>query len=62
MVLKAHTIRLTVREGAGYPGQDAFVKVEIDGVQKYYRNTGKVGATLNQDYPKLQLYMIMVML
>ncbi len=40
---QAHTMRLTIREGAGYAGQDAFIKVEIDGVQKYYRNTGKVG-------------------
>ena len=53
LVLKTHTIRMTVREGAGYPGQDGFVKVEIDGVQKYLRNTGKIGSTLMGDYPKI---------
>ena len=50
-VLQSHTIRLTVREGAKYPGQKAFVKVEIDGVQKYLRDTGRVGATFNHDWP-----------
>ncbi|MGH2564442.1 MAG: hypothetical protein ACRDE5_08015, partial [Ginsengibacter sp.] len=44
LVNKTHTIRLTVREGAGYAGQDGFVKVEFDGVQKYFRNTGKIGS------------------
>jgi hypothetical protein len=50
---KTHTFRLTIKEGANYSGQDAFVKVEIDGVQKYYRNFGQVGNTLQRDYPKL---------
>jgi hypothetical protein len=50
---KTHTFRLTIREGASYPGQDAFVKVEVDGVQKYYRNFGQIGNTLQRDYLKL---------
>lgn len=53
LVNTTHTIRVTTRQGAGYPGQDAFIKVEIDGVQKYYRNTGQVGEDpLGEDYPK----------
>ena len=39
-------MRVTIRQGAGYVGQDAFIKVEVDGVQKYYRNTGKVGRNI----------------
>lgn len=49
---KAHTLRMIIREGKGYPGQDAFVKVEYDGVQMYYRDTGDVGRTWQRDYPK----------
>jgi major membrane immunogen (membrane-anchored lipoprotein) len=41
---KTHTIRVTFREGSNYSGQKAFVKIEIDGVQKYFRNTGSVGS------------------
>ena len=41
-----------VREGKSYPGQKAFLKVEVDGVQMYYRNAGQVGNTFQQDYPK----------
>lgn len=40
----AHTIRVTFKEGAGYTGQTAFMKVEVDGVQKFYRGTGKIGS------------------
>ncbi|HET7116867.1 MAG TPA: hypothetical protein VFI29_10275, partial [Hanamia sp.] len=47
-----HTIRWTFREGAAYPGQDAFLKIEIDGVQKYFINNRKIGGTLGEDYPK----------
>lgn len=50
---QAHTLRVTVREGKGYPGQDAFIKVEMDGVQKFYRDTGNVGRTWQKDYLKL---------
>src|SRR5665213_2816392 len=50
MINKAHTIRVTLKEGEA--GTGAFIKVEIDGVQKYYRNTGKIGASLGTDYPK----------
>lgn len=49
---ETHTIKLIVREGKGYAGQDAFVQVIVDGVQKYYRNTGQVGVTLMHDYIK----------
>jgi hypothetical protein len=49
---KTHTIIITFREGEGYPGQDAFVKVEIDGVEKYFRNKGPVGGTFQHDYIK----------
>jgi hypothetical protein len=48
---QAHTFRLTIREGAAAGG--AFVKAEIDGVLKYYRNFGQVGNTLQRDYLKL---------
>ncbi len=50
---QAHTLRVTVREGKGYPGQDAFIKVEMDGVQKFYRDTGNIGRTWQKDYLKL---------
>jgi hypothetical protein len=51
-VMKTHTVRLTLREGKGYPGQPAFIKLEVDGVQKYLRNTGTVGQSFGQDYIK----------
>src|SRR5690606_13979688 len=47
-----HTLRITMREGLGYPGQTAFIKVELDGVQKYFRNTGGVGSAYFDDYVK----------
>jgi hypothetical protein len=50
MYNQTHTIRITVREGLA--GSGAFVKIEIDGVQKYFRNSGQVGQTLGMDYPK----------
>jgi len=49
---KSRTLRITLREGKGYPGQDAFIKMEIDGVQKYFRNTGGVGSPGLDDYVK----------
>ena len=48
----AHTIRVTMRESKGYAGQDGFLKVEIDGVQKYYRKTNSVGSASFDDYVK----------
>lgn len=45
-----HTLRLTVKEGLDNTHQ--FIKVEFDGVLKYYRNTGQVGATFMQDWLK----------
>ena len=53
IVSKAHTMRMTLREGMSYPGQHAFVKIEIDGVQKFYKNAGQIGSLFQQDYPKL---------
>lgn len=50
---QAHTLRVTVREGKGYPGQKAFVKVQFDGVTKFYRDTGDVGRTWQKDYLKM---------
>lgn len=50
---QAHTLRVTVREGKESPGQDAFIKVEMDGVQKFYRDTGNVGRTWQKDYLKM---------
>ena len=49
---QTHTIRTTIREGKGYPGQTAFLKVELDGVQKYFRDIGIVGTGLQTDYIK----------
>ena len=49
---KSKTLRVTMREGKGYAGQDAFIKMEMDGVQKYYRNTGGVGSPGFDDYVK----------
>lgn len=50
---KAHTLRITLREGLAYSGQQAFVKVELDGVTKYYRNKGGVGSAWFDDYAKI---------
>jgi hypothetical protein len=50
---QAHTLRVTIREGKGYPGQKAFVKVQLDGVTKFYRDTGDVGRTWQKDYLKM---------
>lgn len=49
---RSHTIRITVREGLGYVGQRAFLKLEIDGMEKYYRDTGGVGSAYFDDYVK----------
>lgn len=46
---KTRTVRLIFREGKGYIGQTAFLKVEIDGVEKYYRNDGQVGQTFSSE-------------
>lgn len=51
-VNQAHTMRMTVKEGMGYPNQDGFIKIDIDGVQKYYRDTGNIGLTTFNDYLK----------
>lgn len=53
MYNKANTVRITYREGAGYPGQKAFIKIEVNGVQKYFRNSGQVGKTPQFDYMKV---------
>src|SRR5690242_19412916 len=53
MYNKTNTIRITYREGAGYPGQKAFIKIEVNGVQKYFRNSGQVGKTPQFDYMKV---------
>ena len=50
---KAHTLRVTIQEGLAYPGQKAFIKVELDGITKYYRNKGGVGSAYFDDYVKL---------
>jgi len=48
-----HTLRTTIKEGKGYLGQTALVKVELDGRQVYLRDTGNVGSTAFQkDYVK----------
>ena len=47
-----HTIRIILREGKGYIGQDAFVKVEFDGKEVYFRNNGQVGQTFQNGYTK----------
>lgn len=52
IIMRTHTYRVTIREGMGYPGQKAFIKVEVDGIQKYFRNKGTVGGTIGRDYPK----------
>ena len=51
-VNRPHTIRILLREGKQYPGQKAFVKVEIDGVEKYLRTHGPVGGYFQHDYIK----------
>ncbi|MGN6297559.1 MAG: PKD domain-containing protein, partial [Ginsengibacter sp.] len=53
MYNKTNTIRITYREGASYPGQKAFIKIEVNGVQKYFRNSGQVGKTPQFDYMKV---------
>ena len=53
MVNTSHTIRMYVREGKSYVGQPAFLRVDIDGKTVYSRDTGQVGNTFQQDYPKL---------
>lgn len=50
---KAHTLRVYLREGLGYTGQKAFVRVELDGITKYYRNVGGVGSAYFDDYVKI---------
>ncbi len=47
---KTRTIRITLKEGLA--GSGAFVKVEIDGIQKYLRNYGNIGRTFGHDYIK----------
>lgn len=42
---KSHTLRLTIREGYGAPGNPAFMKLEIDGNQVVVRDTGRIGGT-----------------
>jgi hypothetical protein len=49
---KAHTVLIRFKEGKLYTGQDAFIELFIDGVLKYYRNTGQVGSSTFDDYPK----------
>jgi hypothetical protein len=51
---QSHTIRFIVKEGTGYPGQTAFVRIELDGQTVYYRNNGQVGESLGDqtDYLK----------
>jgi hypothetical protein len=41
-----------MREGLAYPGQKAFIKMEMDGVTKYTRTTGGVGSAHFDDYVK----------
>ncbi|MGN6194220.1 MAG: PKD domain-containing protein, partial [Ginsengibacter sp.] len=51
-VNQTHTIRVIFREGTATNG--AYYKVEIDGVQKYLKNTGTIGGLpAGQDYPKI---------
>ena len=47
---QTHTIRIIIKEGLA--GSEAYIKVLIDGVQKYIRDTGDIGRTWQQDYPK----------
>lgn len=50
---KSHTLRVTMREGLGGANQKAFIKVDFDGVTKYYRNKGGVGSAYFDDYSKI---------
>lgn len=45
---KSQTIRITMREGLS---DSAFIKVEVNGVQRYYRR-GRVGSAFFDDYVK----------
>jgi hypothetical protein len=47
-----HTIRITLKEGKGHIGQDAFVKVEFDEKEVYFRNNGQVGQTFQKGFSK----------
>ncbi|MGN6604576.1 MAG: hypothetical protein ACTHK8_19105 [Ginsengibacter sp.] len=47
-----HTVRLTLREGKGYPGQTAFMHIQVDGVTLYRRDSGQVGSSTWDDYVK----------
>lgn len=49
---KTHTFRVETRQGKGYPGQDAYIKLYVDGGLVYQRDTGTVGQTLQHDYIK----------
>jgi len=49
-VNRSHTIRITIREGYGYKNHPAFVKLDIDGVQKLIIDTGKIGGTPWNDF------------
>ncbi len=52
MLNKSHTFRVETRQGKGYPGQKAYIKLYSDGVLVYQRDTGNVGQTLMHDYIK----------
>jgi hypothetical protein len=43
MVNRTHTFRVWYKMGKGYPGQTAFLKVQIDGNTVYIRTEGPVG-------------------
>lgn len=49
---QTHTFRWIFKEGKNYTGQPNFIELKIDGVTKYYRNTGQVGSTLGSDWIK----------
>jgi len=49
---RAHTLRFYIREGKGYTGQDAFIKIYMDGQQVFSRVTGTVGSPTFDDYVK----------
>jgi hypothetical protein len=49
---KARTLRFYIREGKGYTGQDAFIKLYMDGQQVFSRDTGTVGSPTFDDYVK----------
>lgn len=52
-VNQAHSVRIILREGSGYPNQKGFIKVIYDGTEVYSCDTGKIGKTLMTDYYKL---------